>query len=264
MKEKGIITILGCGASAGVPLIGCKCKICSCNDKKNKRLRSSVFIELFNKNIIVDTGPDFRYQALRENIEKIDGIIITHMHFDHIAGIDDTRPFVFHNKPPIPMILSRQSFDDFQIKYSYFFNEHHSFTAKVNPIVLNQFPEKLSFLDLDWQFICYYQARMQVLGFKLGNLLYLTDIKDYDDQMLNSLKNIDILIIGALKKEQTPFHLSIDEAVEVSRKLKVKKTYLTHLSHDVDYSIQEKELPKDVHLAYDGLKIDFIYERKTD
>lgn len=264
MKEIGIVTILGCGASAGVPLIGCKCETCTSCSKKNQRLRTSILIELFDKKVIVDTGPDFRYQMLREKIEKIDGIILTHMHFDHIAGIDDTRPFVFHNKPSIPIILSQVSYDDFQIKYEYLFKEHHSFTAKVDPIILSQFPKKLSFLDFDWQFISYYQARMQVLGFRLGNLLYLTDIKDYDDQMLVDLQNIDILIIGALKKEKTPFHLSIDEAIEIGRRLRAKKTYLTHLSHDVNYNIQEKELPKDVHLAYDGLKIEFIYERKTD
>lgn len=264
MQGIGVVTILGSGASSGVPLITCGCETCSSQEEKNKRLRTSIWLEVEDKSIVVDTGPDFRAQALRAGLKKLDGIIFTHMHFDHIAGIDDTRVFIFETKKPIPMLISQESFDDFSVKYGYFFREHHFSTAKVDPIILNEAMNNHSFLGLDWTVVSYFQASMKVIGFKIGDFAYITDIKDYEDDIIGLIKGANTLVISALKDERTPYHLSFDQAIEFSKKVGAKKTYLTHLSHDVNYLQHSKKLPQGVYLAYDGLKLEFTYERKSD
>lgn len=262
MKAK--ITVLGCGSSTGVPVIGCSCQTCLSVDAKDQRSRTSLLIETCEVTVVVDTGPDFRQQALKEKIHRLDGIILTHMHFDHIAGIDDTRVFVFDQKPPIPLLISQKSFEDFSVKYAYFFREHHSFTAKIEPICIEKFPQHREFLGLPLDLVKYYQGKMQVLGFKLGNFAYITDIKEFDENIYAELQGIEYLIISALKEESTPFHLSFYEAIAFSRRVGAKKTYLTHLSHDVNYEEASKKLPNGIYLAYDGLKFEISYERKNN
>jgi phosphoribosyl 1,2-cyclic phosphate phosphodiesterase len=259
----GIVTILGCGSSTGVPLINCDCETCQSLNPKNHRLRTSILIEIDGKKIICDTGPDFRQQALREKIHHLDGIILTHMHFDHIAGIDDTRTFVFGHKKPIPFLISEASFQDFKIKYAYFFQESKLLTAKVDPVVISKYPQEISFLNLNLTVFSYLQGNMPVMGFRIGDFAYITDIKDFDPSLYDQLKGVNTLVISALKDSITPYHLSFTEAVEFHEKIKAKKTYLTHLSHDVNYEKASALLPKNVHLAFDGLKITFDYERKT-
>ncbi|NBO24690.1 MAG: MBL fold metallo-hydrolase [Chlamydiae bacterium] len=258
---KGIVTILGSGSSTGTPMIGCRCPTCLSSDVKNQRLRSSILIELDQKKILVDASPDFRQQALKEKITQIDGIILTHMHFDHIAGIDDTRVFTFGHKSPIPFLLTQSAWEDFSIKYRYFFQETKVSTAKLNPQILEKTPIQTQFLGLNFTFISYFQSDMEVIGFKLGNFAYLTDIKTYDEKSLDQLKGVEILVISALKSEMTPFHINFDQAIEISQKLNVKQVYLTHLSHEINAAKWEFQLPENVHLAYDGLKIEVKYER---
>ncbi len=264
MRIEGLITILGSGASAGVPIIGCNCKTCISSDFKDHRLRSSILIEIDQKKIVVDTSPDFRFQALREKIHQLDGIILTHMHFDHIAGIDDTRVYLFHDKDPIPFLLTREAFDDFYLKYAYFFQTHGAMTAKVSPKILENEINHETFLGLDFSLVYYKQGKMQVLGFKLGDFAYITDIKDWNEAIYEVLKGVKTLVISALKETSTPYHLSFDEAIQFANKIGAKKTYLTHLSHDVNYAETQSKLPQDIYLAYDGLKITFNYERKIN
>jgi len=212
----------------------------------------------------VDTTPDFREQALRINLEKVDGIILTHMHFDHTAGIDDTRVYVFQHKPPIPLLLSKESYDEFMVRYHYFFQERAVVTAKVDPIILEHFPQRRTFLGIEFEFVTYFQGKMGVIGFKVGDFAYITDIKTYDESIFDSLQGVNTLVISALKEEVTPFHLSFKESIDFAKRVHAKKTYLTHLSHDVNYLNNYPNFPSSVEFAYDGLKIEFSYERKTD
>jgi phosphoribosyl 1,2-cyclic phosphate phosphodiesterase len=264
IKESGVITILGCGSSAGVPLIGCKCVTCHSPNPKNQRLRPSIQIAIGNKRIVCDTGPDFRLQALTHKIDHLDGIILTHMHFDHIAGIDDTRVYVLDKKEGIPLLISSRSYEDFVVKYGYFFLDSAVATAKVIPHCIDQFPCAVNFCGVDFLLFDYYQQQMPVMGFRLGNFAYATDVKNYDHRLIEALQGVDTLVISALKEQSTHFHLGFEEAVMIHRAVGAKKTYLTHLSHDVNYEKGLHSLPDDVQLAYDGLEIHFEYERKTD
>jgi len=263
-KASGVVTIIGCGSSAGVPLIGCKCGNCISADPKNRRLRPSIVIAAEGKKIVCDTGPDFREQALTYQIDHLDGIILTHMHFDHIAGIDDTRVYVLGKKEGIPLLLSRAALEDFVVKYGYFFIDSGVATAKVVPISVDQFPCSMNFCGLNFSLFDYYQQQMPVMGFRIGNFAYATDVKNYDQRLIEALQGVETLVISALKEQSTHFHLGFEEASMIHRAVGAKKTYLTHLSHDVNYEKGLQSLPTGVQLAYDGLEIHFEYERKTD
>jgi len=259
---KGILTILGCGASLGVPAIACRCKVCLSSDPKNKRLRTSALLEVDGKQVLIDAGPDFRQQALRRGLVHIDGIILTHIHFDHVAGIDDTRVFSFHHQKAVNLLLSETAFEEFRVKYSYFFHQHTAYIAKFQPEVVQRFPSHLEFAGLSFSVVKYHQGKTEVLGFVIGDLAYITDIKTFDEGIIDSLKGIKTLVISGLKNQINEHHLSFDEAIHFAKKVGAKKTFLTHLSHEVDYETASQLLPAHVELCFDGLQIEFTYERK--
>ena len=259
---KGILTILGCGASLGVPAIACECSVCRSLDPKNKRLRTSALLEVDGKKVLIDAGPDFRQQALRQGIVHIDGIILTHIHFDHIAGIDDTRVFSFHHQKAVSLLLSESAFEEFRVKYAYFFHQHTTYIAKFEPEVVQMFPSNVEFAGLEFSLVNYYQGKTEVLGFIIGDLAYITDIKSFDERIFDSLKGIKTLVISALKNQTNEHHLSFDESIEFAKKIGAKKTFLTHLSHEVDYGSASMLLPPNVELCFDGLQLEFEYERK--
>ena len=250
-------TFLGTGASAGVPIIGCHCPICTSLSPLDHRLRSSGLIQAGGRQFLIDAGPDFRQQALKFGIGHLDGLILTHTHFDHIAGIDDLRVFFVRHKKPIPCLLSKESLEELKLRYHYFFLKGKSSTAQFSFQVLDNEAGETDFEGLKIRYFSYPQGDMLVNGFKIGDFAYVTDIRNYDPAIFDSLKGVKYLVISALSKESTHLHLSVGEAVEFARKVGAHRTWLTHLSHYLLHEETNRGLQPDVQLGYDGLKIEF-------
>lgn len=255
---KGELLFLGTGGSAGVPLIGCHCKVCLSTSPYNKRLRPSVLIRAGEKNFLIDAGPDFRQQALTYKIERLDGLLITHTHFDHIGGIDDLRSFYFLQKGKLPCILSKESFNDLSIRCHYLMQpmrDGHTIAAQIAFTVLEGDAGKIHFGGVDFRYVSYQQAQMKVTGYLCGNLAYISDIRSFDESLIHTLKGTEILILSALRETPTLMHFSVEEAIAFSKQVGAKETYLLHLSHDFDHEEMNQKLPHNVRLSYDGLKI---------
>jgi phosphoribosyl 1,2-cyclic phosphate phosphodiesterase len=254
----GRFLFLGTGASAGVPMIGCECAVCRSSSSYNKRLRSAGLIRIKEKNFLIDVGPDFRAQALHYKINHLTGILLTHAHSDHIAGIDDLRPYYFLHKTKIPCVLSQETFDEVEVRYHYLLRpmaESKSISAQIDFQIL---PEEFGDFELEgvrFQYFSYFQNEMKVTGFRVGNFAYVSDIRQYSEEVVEMLQGVDVLVLSALKHVPTAMHFSIDEAVAFARGVSAKKTYLTHIAHDLEYAETNAILPPDVRMSYDGLEI---------
>ena len=254
------VIFLGSGASTGIPVVGCSCKVCLSSSIYNKRLRPSILIKLNKKNILVDVGPDIRYQALIYDINKIDNIIITHAHYDHIGGIDDMRIFNRLQKKSIKTFLSEDSFNEISRRYDYIFKPNkkgHSQSASFNFKVLKEDIGEFKINRDTFKYFSYFQDSKKILGFRIKNFAYLTDIKRYDESIFKKLKNLDYLVISCLRVQKCVVHFNVEQAIKFAKKVKAKKTYLTHIGHEINHSFLENNLPNNIFPAYDGLVINF-------
>lgn len=259
---QGDFLFLGTGPSTGIPLIGCHCEVCSSKNPQNQRLRPSAFLNLDGKKILIDSGPDFRLQALRYGIEQIDGVLLTHAHFDHIAGLDELRIFFLRSKKKMPILLSAATYEDLRQRYTYLFlekNPETSLTAQLDFHVLPSKRGNIDFLGLNIGYTSYVQGTMPVTGFRFGTLAYISDIRIYPESIFEDLFQTEILILSALRETPSYMHLSIEEAISFSQKIAPQATYFTHLGHEVEHVTISEMLPKGVYLSYDGLKLDFMY-----
>ena len=254
------VTFLGTGASTAVPVINCRCITCKSDSRYNKRLRPSVLIEKNRKKILIDVGPDIRMQAVRYKIKKIDALILTHAHFDHIAGLDDLRIFNRIQKKPIRCYLLKETFKEIKIKFDHFFKKnlkHHTQGAKFDFHVLDGKKQNFRYDDMSFEYFSYFQDSKKVLGIRVDNFAYITDIKRYDEKIFKKLMNLDVLVLSALRHQKSDVHFNIKEAIEFIKIVKPKKAYLTHLGHEIEYLRDSKKLLKNVFFAYDGLEIKF-------
>ncbi len=256
---KGTFLFLGTSASSGVPMIGCRCSVCKSKSPFNKRKRPSGLIKTQGKKILIDAGPDLHAQAIQYGIDHLEGLILTHTHYDHIAGIDELRVFFIKTEKPVPCLLSKESYSDLQKRYDYLFKNKATLSAKFDFDVLEHDQGKKEFLGLPIQYCSYMQGDMLVKGYRLGDFAYISDIKDYDSSIIDFLKGVRTLVIGALKPEPSPIHLSFSEAVEIAKKTGAEKTWITHLGHTVDHEAGNALLPPEVRLAFDGLELEFEY-----
>ncbi len=246
---------LGTGGSMGTPIIGCKCNVCTSNSHFNKRLRPSLFLSIENKNIIIDVGPDFRQQALLYNLEKIDGIIQTHCHYDHFIGLDELSTYYFKDKKPFDILLSKQTYECFKRVFHYLL-ENDRTKNMFNFNIINDDIGKIKFLNFPIEYFSYFQKKIKVMGFRIFDFAYITDIHDYDEKIFSTvLKGINTLVVSCLK-EKSQTHFGIKEAIEFANKTLAKKIWLTHLPHEVDHEEVKSKLPNNFNLAYDGLIID--------
>jgi len=249
------ITFLGTGTSQGVPVIACKCEVCLSKNLKDKRLRSSIMIEFQNKTIVVDTGPDFRQQMLRENVGKLDAVLFTHAHKDHVAGLDDIRSFNFLSKKPMEIYCTNDVLNALKMEYSYIFSKKtYPGVPKVNVNIV----ENTNFFvdDIEIQPIQALHYKLPVLGFRIKNFIYLTDLSVINSTEKLKMLNADVIVLDSLRKVPHLSHLSLDQSIALIKELKPKQAYLIHISHLMGLHDQvSSELPKNIHLSYDGLQL---------
>lgn len=247
---------LGTGASAGVPLIGCKCRVCTSSSPKDNRFRPSGLIRTQGKAILIDIGPDFRSQALAFGLDRLDGLLLTHTHYDHIAGIDEVRIFNVREKKSLPCLLSQDSFEEMQKRYHYLFKQG-GLSAQLDFYPLKEEMGEVEFLGIRIGYCSFYQTSMKVTGFRIGDFAYISDVQKYDDSIFQLLQGVKKLVLSALKPEASPFHLSFEEAIQFSRKAQAEETYITHVSHFVDHESMNALLPPNMQVGYDGLTLEF-------
>ncbi|PQA58869.1 MBL fold metallo-hydrolase [Siphonobacter curvatus] len=250
------VTFLGTGTSQGVPVIGCDCPVCRSLDFRDKRLRVSMHVEADGRSLVIDTGPDFRTQALRERIMHLDAVVFTHAHKDHTAGLDDVRPFNFRQNSDIPLYGQAAVLEQIKVEFAYAFAEHkYPGTPRLQLHPIENKPFEILGLQLIPIEVMHH--KLPVFGYRIGDFSYITDANFIAEPELEKLRNSKVLVINALHKG--PRHLShfiLPEALEIIEKLQPKVAYLTHISHSMGLHAQvEAELPPHVHLAYDGLKI---------
>lgn len=251
-----IVTVLGSGTSQGVPVIGCDCPVCRSKDPRDNRLRTSILIQTPQVTVAVDAGPDFRQQMLREKITQLDAVLITHEHKDHIGGLDDLRPYIFRQKKPMTLYVDDTALPEIKREYSYAFDEHPYPGAPTYDIRrLDESPFDLG--DLHIVPIKLKHFTLTCYAFRIGRFAYVTDLSEISDVAVEKLQGVEYLIIEALQKKKHYSHLTLDEAIEISRRVGARKTWFTHCSHSMGLAADiNRELPEGMMLAYDGLKIE--------
>ena len=250
------ITFLGTGTSQGVPVIACECYVCKSNDYKDNRLRSSILIEAENNTFVIDTGPDFRQQMLRANIKKLDAVLLTHSHKDHVAGLDDVRAYNFVLQKPIDVFCSQQVLKHIKNEFPYAFAEDKY--PGVPEIDLHCIENKKFEINktkiIPIQLMHY---KLPIFGYRFGDFTYITDANFISEDEKAKIKGTKILAINALRKTPHISHFTLEEALEIIAELKPEKAYLTHISHQMGlHAEEEKNLPENVFFAYDGLEIE--------
>ena len=249
------ITVLGSGTSVGVPTIGCHCAVCSSADPRDQRLRPSIFIKYEGHGILIDTTPDFRQQALRARIERVDAILFTHSHADHIMGLDDVRPFNFRQGGVIPIYGSPDTLENIQRVFRYIFDPRFAESA-VPRLVTNVFNSApVTLFGLDFLPIRLCHGKGTVHGFRFGPVAYLTDHSDIPEESMAQLRGLDVLFLDALRHRPHPTHSTVERSLESVEKLAPKRAFFTHICHDLAHAGTEAKLPSHVRLAYDGLEI---------
>lgn len=250
------VYFLGTGTSQGIPVIGSNHSVCKSTDSRDKRLRVSVWITWENASYIIDCGPDFRQQMLTSNCQKVDGIIFTHEHADHTAGLDDIRPFFF-KQGDIPVFAHRRVLDNLTKRFDYIFENENKYpgapSVQTNEVVNNHSfkigNKKVIPIDV-------MHGNLQVFGYRIDDFAYLTDVKTIEPSEMEKLKGLKVLVVNALRIEPHDTHFNLEEALQFIEKLQPEKTYLTHISHIFGFHEEiEKTLPENVFLAYDNLEI---------
>lgn len=249
------ITFLGTGTSQGVPVIACECRVCQSDDPKDKRLRSSIYIEAENTKLVIDIGPDFRQQMLLHNINDLDAVLLTHEHQDHIAGLDDIRPFNFRHNKDMPLFGSEHTLSSIKSRFDYIFSTSYPGLPKVELQSIEAY-QKFKIKNLEILPLLGNHGKMPVMGFKIKQFAYFTDVKNFPDPTIVALQNLDTLVIDALHHHQHHAHMTIQESLDMIAYLKPRQAYIIHMSHLAgSYQDLLAIMPPNVLPAYDGLKI---------
>ncbi|MCF6348580.1 MAG: MBL fold metallo-hydrolase [Flavobacteriaceae bacterium] len=250
------VTFLGTGTSQGIPIIGSTHPVCLSDDVKDKRLRSSVMLEWDSFRYIIDCGPDFRQQLLRENVDSINGIIFTHEHADHTAGMDDIRPFT-HKMGNVPLFVPERITDNLQQRFYYIFTRVNRYPGAPSADIQIVYNEPFVLNTKKVIPIEFMHGKISIFGYRIDDFAYLTDLKSISTTEKGKLQNLEVLVVSALRIDSHPTHLNLEEALAFIKEVQPNKAYLTHISHKLGFHTEvEKQLPENVFLAYDGLKIE--------
>ena len=255
------VRLLGTGTSTGIPVIGCTCPVCTSSDPRDRRLRCSCYIETGGIHLVIDTGPDFRQQALTYEIPHVDAVLLTHHHFDHVVGLDDLRPFCFHTNAPIPCYARTNTADVVERMFGYVFGDG-SYPGVPNLVlrtvtgpfdVASRYDSgvRAEVLPIEVD-----HGDLTMLGFRVGRFAYVTDTNNIPESSMSLLADLDVLVLDALRDRPHPTHYTIDQAVDVAREIGARQTYLVHMTHTVSHAETDARLPAGIALAYDGLALD--------
>lgn len=249
------VIILGSGTSQGVPVIGCRCETCLSTNPKDKRLRTSAYINVNELKILIDTSIDFRQQMLKHKLNDIDAILYTHHHVDHIFGMDDLRQITQKHNKFIDLYGNKTTIDELKITFRYVFDEE-LIKFKAVPLVKFNYIENKKFKIDDVEILpveCFH-GNLKIFGYRINNFAYITDCSSITDEELKKLEGLKVLIINALRIRPHPTHLNLQQAIEIAKKVKPKRTYFTHITHDILHEKINATLPKGIELAYDGIE----------
>jgi phosphoribosyl 1,2-cyclic phosphate phosphodiesterase len=253
---RATLTVLGSGTSMGVPTLGCTCRVCTSTDPHDRRLRPSIMLEYNEHLVLIDTTPDFRQQALREYIKRLDAVIYTHAHADHILGLDDVRPLSFKRPDKIPLYAHPKAAEGLQDVFKYIFDANYKYggIARVQMNVING---PLELFGAHFESIRVVHGETDIHGFRFGSAAYLTDFSEVPAESMAQLRNLDILFLDALRRNPHPTHSTVEKSLRLVEELKPKRAFFTHISHDLPHEETNQGLPENVRLAHDGLKLEF-------
>lgn len=249
------LTFLGTGTSNGIPMIGCTCPVCTSEDPRDRRGRTSAVVRYDNKSILIDTSPELRSQAVATGIHGIDAVLFTHAHADHVAGIDDLRRFNELNQSHLPVFADGRTAELLRERYAYAFQDMFPFYGGKPDLLLNVFDGPFELFGREVVPITVTHGRWVVEGFRFGPLVYVTDAKGISNDSLDLMRDADVLILNALRDRPHPTHLSIGEALDVIAQVRPRQAFIVHVSHEVSHAAVSESLPAHVHLAYDGLTV---------
>lgn len=254
------LTVLGSGTSMGVPTIGCNCAVCASTDPHDRRTRPSVMLQYDGRLVLIDTTPDFREQALREHIAKIDAIVYTHGHADHILGLDDVRPLSFPRVtggPKVPLYANESTARILQHVFKYIFDDDYKY-GSIAQVELHRVTHKpLELFGATFLPIPVIHGEQEIFGYRIGNAAYLTDFSEIPESSLKLLEGLDVLFLDALRHKPHPTHSTLANSIAIAERLKAKRTFFTHISHDLPHEETNRHLPPHIRLSHDGLKLEF-------
>jgi len=258
---KARLKLTGTGTSVGIPVIGCGCDVCRSKDPKDKRLRTGGLV-LFEdgKAFLIDAPTDFREQALRYTIKRVDGVLLTHHHADHIFGLDELRIYNHYQKSNIPIFVPKWSFSEVKRVYKYTFKKHHLGGGIPKLEFVRLKPKPFIVEGIKVTPIPIFHGKAKIFGYRIGNMAYITDISSLPEKSFPLLSKLDVLVLSMLRPKPHPTHLTVKQAVELAERINAKNTYFTHISHFISHAKLHKELPSNLHLAHDGLEINFEVE----
>jgi phosphoribosyl 1,2-cyclic phosphate phosphodiesterase len=254
---KATLTVLGSGTSMGVPTIGCDCAVCHSSDPRDRRSRPSVLIRYDGHTVLIDTTPDFREQAIRENIRSLDAVLYTHTHADHLLGIDDLRPLSFLHKPSkLPLYAQPEAAEFIRRMFGYIFDARYKFGG-LPQVELRPIKGTLDLFGAKFEPIILIHGEAEIFGFRFGSAAYLTDHSDIPESSLVQLEGLDVLFLDALRHKPHPTHSTVEHSLQTVERLKPRRAFFTHICHDLPHEKTNASLPENVQLSYDGMKLEF-------
>jgi len=259
------LTFLGSGTSMGIPTLGCNCAVCvsavsPAGNPRNRRTRPSVLISYNDRNVVIDTGPDFHAQAIRERVNRVDAVLYTHGHADHILGMDDLRPLTFHHTEPVPLYADSPTADTIERVFDYTFRDLNRYPTSAR-VALHRLPNSpgtsLDLFGARFVRIPVQHGNETITGYRFGGAAYLTDISGIPDESIPLLTDLDVLILDALRRQPHPTHSTLENSISLVERLKPSRAFFTHMSHDLDHDQTNAALPSHIRLAHDGLQLTF-------
>jgi len=253
---RATLTVLGSGTSMGVPTIGCSCRVCNSTDPHDRRTRPSVMVQWDSHTVLIDTTPDFREQALRENITQVDAVLYTHTHADHILGLDDLRPLSYHRAGKIPLYARPESAEFIRNMFRYIFDADYKFGGLAQ-VELKPVDKTFELFGANVEPVPVIHGETEIYGFRLGSMAYLTDFSSIPESSLEMLRDLDVLFLDALRYQAHPTHSTVEQSLKIADQVGAKRVFFTHICHDLPHQETNGQLPPHVRLSYDGMKVEF-------